>query len=359
MRSSETTTSIRIERVAHSRVQEVDFANVPFSSVFSDHMFVAEFHDGHWSEGRIQPYGPISLFPSISALHYGISVFEGMKAHKSSAGHPLLFRPKENAQRFQRSAARLAMPVVPESMFLEALRELVRLDCGWIPPAAMGAMYIRPILFSVDPSIRVKPTDRCQFLILTFPFGAYFAAPVDVLVSERYVRAFPGGTGDTKPAGNYAAALLADQEARDSGFTSVMWLDAEERRYVEECGVMNVFFVLGEEVVTPSLSGTILPGITRDSVITLLRDMGYRVREERIAIDEVLKSHQRGELHECFGTGTAATVSHIGRIHYKNKTLELPPIEERTVGPLVREKLLGVMTGRQPDPYSWVEQIKI
>jgi branched-chain amino acid aminotransferase len=290
MRSSETTTPIRIERVAHSRIQEVDFANVPFSSVFSDHMFVAEFHDGHWNEGRIQPYGPISLFPSISALHYGISVFEGMKAHKSSAGHPLLFRPKENAQRLQRSAARLAMPVVPESMFEEALRELVRLDCAWIPPAAMGAMYIRPILFSVDPSIRVKPTDRCQFLILTFPFGAYFAAPVEVLVSERYVRAFPGGTGDTKPAGNYAAALLADQEARDGGFTSVMWLDAQERRYVEECGVMNVFFVLGEEVVTPSLSGTILPGITRDSVITLLRDIGYRVREERIAIDEVLKA---------------------------------------------------------------------
>lgn len=357
MQSSETTTPIQIARVGHSRIQEVDFATVPFSSVFSDHMYVAEFHDGHWNEGRIQPYGPISVFPSISGLHYGISVFEGMKAHKSSAGHPLLFRPKENAQRFQRSAARLAMPVVPESMFLEALRELVRLDSSWIPSAEMGAMYIRPILFSVDPSIRVKPTDRCQFLILTFPFGAYFAAPVDVLVSERYVRAFPGGTGDTKPAGNYAAALLADQEARDGGFTSAMWLDAQEHRYVEECGVMNVFFVLGEEVVTPSLSGTILPGITRDSVIILLRDMGYRVREERIAIDEVFKSHQRGELHECFGTGTAATISHIGRIRYKNETLELPPIGQRKVGPLVREKLLGIMTGRQPDPYGWVEQI--
>ncbi len=209
MQTSEAPTSIRIDRVAHSRVQDVDLANVPFSTVFSDHMFVAEFHDGHWSDGRIQPYGPISVMPNISALHYGISVFEGMKAHKSSDGRPLLFRAKENARRLQRSAARLAMPVVPESMFLEALRELVRLDQAWIPPADQGAMYIRPILFSVDPSIRPKPADSCQFLILTFPFGAYFAAPVDALVSERYVRAFPGGTGDTKPAGNYAAALLA------------------------------------------------------------------------------------------------------------------------------------------------------
>jgi len=200
------TSSMRIDRVGKSRVQEVDFATVAFSSVFSDHMFSAEFQGGgRWSDGLIQPYGPISVAPSVSALHYGISVFDGMKAHKSDDGHPLLFRPLENARRLQRSAARLAMPTVPESLFLEGLRELVRLDQAWIPPADGGALYIRPILFSVDPSIRVKPTERCQFIILTFPFGAYFSAPVDVLVCERYVRAFLRGTGDTKPAGNYAA----------------------------------------------------------------------------------------------------------------------------------------------------------
>ena len=349
--------SIRIDRVANSRVQEVDFAFVPFSSVFSDHMFSAEFQDGRWSDGLIQPYGPISVAPSISALHYGISVFEGLKAHKSAEGRPLLFRPRENAQRLQRSAARLAIPVIPESLFLEGLRELIRLDQAWIPPADVGALYIRPILFSVDPSIRVKPADRCQFIIFTFPFGAYFSDPVDVVVCKRYVRAFPGGTGDTKPAGNYAAGLLADQEVREAGFTSVMWLDAQERRYVEECGIMNVFFVIGEDVVTPRLSGTILPGITRDSVITLLRHIGYRVREERLAIGEVFTSHERGELQECFGTGTAATVSHVRRIRYNDRTIELPPIEQRRVGPLVREKLLGIMTGRQPNPYGWVEYV--
>lgn len=284
--------------------------------------------------------------------------FEGLKAHRSADCRPLLFRPRENARRLQRSAARLAMPAVPESLFLDGLRELVRLDQGWIPPAEMGALYIRSILFSVDPSIRVKPADRYLFVIFTAPFGAYFAAPIDVLVSERYVRAFPGGTGDTKPAGNYAAALLADQEAREAGYNSVMWLDAQERRYVEECGVMNVFFVLdGEEVVTPSLSGTILPGITRDSVITLLRDLGYRVKEDRISMDDLLRSYERGELRECFGTGTAATVSHVRRIRYKDRTFELPPIEQRKVGAAVRDKLLAVMTGREPDPHGWVESV--
>lgn len=351
------TVPIRIDRVANSRLQEVDFATVVFGSIFSDHMFTAEFQDGCWSDGLIRPYGPIPLAPNISALQYGVSVFEGMKAHRSHHGRPLLFRPRENARRLHRSAARLAMPAVPESLFLDGLREVVRVDREWIPPSEMGALYIRPILFSVDPSIRVKPAERYQFIIFTAPFGAYFSAPIDVLVSERYVRAFPGGTGDTKPAGNYAAALLADQEARDAGFTSVMWLDALERRYVEECGVMNVFFVLGEDVVTPSLTGTILPGITRDSVITLLRDLGYRVKEDRISMDDLLRSHERGELLECFGTGTAATVSHVRRIRYKDRTLELPPIERRKVGAAVRERLLAVMTGREPDLHGWVEQI--
>ena len=350
-------TAVHIDRVVSSRVREVDFATVPFSSVFSDHMFSAEFQAGRWSDGIIQPYGPIPLDPSVSALHYGISVFEGMKAHNSPDGRPILFRPRDNALRFQRSAARLAMPAVPESLFLDGIHELVRLDAAWIPPSDIGALYIRPILFSVDTSLRVKPADRYKFIIFTFPFGAYFSSPVDVLVTERYVRAFPGGTGDTKPAGNYAAALLADQEAREAGFGSVMWLDALEHRYVEECGVMNVFVVIGDDVLTPPLSGTILPGITRDSVITLLRGMGYRVKEQRLAIDELVQSYKRGELRECFGTGTAATVSHIRRIRHKDQDLALPPIEERKVGPAVRERLLGVMTGRDPDPYGWVESI--
>jgi branched-chain amino acid aminotransferase len=249
------------------------------------------------------------------------------------------------------------MPAVPESLFLEGVRELVRLDQNWIPQAGAGSLYIRPVLFSTEPTIRIKPTAECQFIILTFPFGSYFSAPVDVVVCERYARAFPGGTGHVKPAGNYAAGLPADQEAHEAGCDAVLWLDAQERRYVEECGVMNVFFVIGEEVVTPALSGTILPGITRDSVITLLRDMGYRVREERFAIQDVMQLHNSGQLRECFGTGTAATVTHVSKIRYRDGIIELPRVEQRTVGPLVREKLLGLMTGCQPDPYGWVELI--
>jgi len=350
--------SVRIDRVARSRIQEVDFTSVAFSSIFSDHMFISQFRNGTWGDGLIRPFGEVSVSPSISGLQYGISVFDGMKAYRSPTGNPLLFRPAENARRFQRSAARLAMATVPESLFLTALRALVRVDKGWIPPAEAGALYIRTLQFSDDPSIRVKPADRYQFIVLTFPFGAYFSSPVDLLVSERYVRAFPGGTGDIKPAGNYAAGLLADQEARDLGFNSVMWLDGIDRRYIEECGVMNIFFVIGDDVITPPLTGTILPGVTRDSVITLLAGMGYSVKESRISIEEVLSSYENGTLRECFGTGTAATVSRIGRIRYRERTLELPPMEARTVGRAVRERLLAIMTGRVHDPYGWVEQIE-
>ena len=349
--------TIRIDRTAQSRLPGVDLANVPFSSVFSDHVLVAEYRDGAWQDPRIQPYGPLELPPNISALQYGISVFEGMKAHRAANGQILLFRPQENAKRLNRSTARLAMPTVPESMFLDGLRELIRLDRAWVPPAGAGALYIRPCYFSIDGSVRVKPAERFLFVIFTFPFGAYYAAPLDVLVSERYVRAFPGGTGDVKPAGNYAAALLADREARDAGCGTVMWLDGVERRYVEECGVMNVFFVLDGRVVTPELGGTILAGVTRDSVIALVRDMGLEVEERRIAIDELIERHREGRLAECFGTGTAATVSHIQRLRYRGHDLVLPPVEARTVGPAVRERLVAIMTGQAPDPYGWTERL--
>jgi branched-chain amino acid aminotransferase len=351
-------TAISVERVGRSRVGDVDLATVAFSSVFSDHMFSAECHHGQWSAARVEPYGPITLEPSVSALHYGVSVFEGLKVHRGPTGAPLLFRVAENARRLQRSAARLAMTLPPESLFLDGLRALIRIDQAWVPPADAGALYVRPILFSIDPAVRVKPAEHFRFLIFTFPYGSYYSAPVDVVATERYVRAFPGGTGDIKPGGNYAASLIAEEEARAIGFNSVMWLDGREHRYIEECGVMNAFFVVGDEVITPPLKGTILPGVTRDSVISLLRAMGIRVREEPIAIDELFRYHAGGTLKECFGTGTAATVSHIGRIRYRSETIELPPVAQRTVGPAVREKLLAVMTGRAPDPYGWVETVQ-
>jgi branched-chain amino acid aminotransferase len=348
---------IPVDRVAESRWVATDWSTVPFGSVYSDHMLVAEYQDGRWERCGIRPYGPLPLSPSISALHYGLSVFEGLKAHRSPRGDVLLFRPRENARRLRRSAARLAMPGVPESLFLDGLKALLRVDERWVPAHGSGALYIRPVLFSVDSSIRVRPAERFLFVVFTCPFAAYYTAAVDVLVTRRYVRAFPGGTGETKPAGNYAPTLVADLEARSHDCQSVLWLDGREQRYVEEAGVMNVFFVLDDRIVTPELGGTILPGVTRDSVITLMREMGHRVEERRIAIDEVVAAHREGRLRECFGTGTAATLSHVGRIHTGDDDLVLPPVEARTVGPVVRERLVAIMNGREPDPYGWLERI--
>jgi branched-chain amino acid aminotransferase len=249
------------------------------------------------------------------------------------------------------------MPEVPEPLFMDGLRALVRLDREWVPPTNAGALYIRPCLFSIEESIRVKPAEHYVFIVFTCPVGAYFTAPVDVLVTDRYVRAFPGGTGDVKPGGNYAAALLAEREAGGKGFHTVMWLDGREQRYVEECGVMNVFFVVDGRVITPELSGTILAGVTRDSVITLLRDVGLDVQERRVSVDELVESYSQGRLRECFGTGTAATVSHIRRIRYQDHELLLPPVEERAIGPEVRGRLLAIMTGQAPDSHGWIERV--
>jgi branched-chain amino acid aminotransferase len=347
---------LRIERVRESRLADIkDLESIPFSSIFSDHMLTAKYGDGAWQEALVRPYAPLSLPPNISALQYGISVFEGLKAQRTRAGDVAIFRPRDNARRLNRSAARLAMPTVPEELFMQGVRELVRLDRAWVPPLGQGALYIRPCLFSIDPSVRVKPAEHCLLVIFTFPFGAYYSTPVDVLVSERYVRAFPGGTGHVKPAGNYAPALLAEREAREAGFHTVLWLDGLNRKYVEECGVMNVFFVIDDSIVTPALADTILPGVTRDCALTLLRDMGMSVIERPVSIEEIVAAYDRGALRECFGTGTAATLSHIRRIRYRDRDLDLPPVEDRAIGSTLRERLVAIATGHMADTHEWLE----
>jgi branched-chain amino acid aminotransferase len=347
---------ISVDRCKSTRAGAMEqLEQIPFSSVFSDHMLVARWRHGRWEEARICEYGSLPLPPNISALQYGLSVFEGLKVHRTPAGKPALFRPGINAQRLNRSARRLAMPPVPEELFLSGLRKLVSLDQRWIPAHGKGALYVRPCLFSVDRSLRVKPPEECLFVTFTFPYTSYFTAPVELLVSERYVRAFPGGTGDIKPAGNYAATVLAEQEARDAGFHAVLWLDAVHRSFVEECGVMNVFFVLEDTVVTPSLEGTILPGVTRDCALTLLRDMGWRVAERPVSIEEVMQALRTGRLTECFGTATAANVSSVGRIRYRDVDLRLPPIPESGIACALRDRLNGIASGRLPDVHGWLE----
>lgn len=346
---------IRMSPTSVSRLGEFDAGRSSFSSVMSDHMLVAEFENGAWGDPEIKSYGPLALPPSISSLQYGVSVFEGLKVQRSPEGDVLLCRVCDNLARLNQSARRLAMPEVPEDLFLGGMRALLRQDAGWVPKCGEGALYVRPCLFSTDPSVRVKPAERFLFVIFTFPFAEYFPPSIDVWVADRYVRTFPGGTGDVKAAGNYAPALISDRDAVARGYQSVLWLDGRDRRFVEECGVMNVFFQIGEEWITPDLSGTILPGITRLSAITLLRDRGLEVVERRVPIDEVFEASEKGALREAFGTGTAATLSSLGRIRHGEREIALRP--DRPIAAAVRDELKGIATGRVPDKHGWIETL--
>jgi branched-chain amino acid aminotransferase len=348
---------IELSRIAKSRVSERDLSPQSFGTNFCDHMLLAEYRNGGWTNVRIQPYGPLPLPPSISALQYGISVFEGHKAFRTVGGEDVLFRPYENWERLRRSCRRLVLPEVPLDIYIEGLKELIRTDRDWIPEPDQGALYIRPCVFATDAALRVGPPSECCFAIFTCAVGQYYPAPLRLQVTTDYVRAFPHGTGNVKPAGNYAPALLAEAQARDRGFDGVLWLDGRERRFVEEAGVMNVFFVIDDTVITPSLSDTILPGITRDSVITLLHSMGIPVEERAISIDEIAEAHAAGRLRECFGTGTAATVSHVAEIGYQDMALTLPPVADREIAPAVLDRMTALRTGREPDQFDWLTRI--
>jgi branched-chain amino acid aminotransferase len=345
---------LSVTRTSESRLSEAVRENSEFGATFSDHMMVADCEGGTWGEPQIIPYGPLLLSPSVSALHYGQSVFEGFKAHRTIDGRVVLFRPRDNHARLNRSAARLAMPEVPASVFMDGVVELLRLDREWVPHREGGALYVRPLYFATEEALFVRAAKRYRLVIITCPVGPYFGEPIRVLAEERYVRAFPGGTGDVKPAGNYAAALLAGRLAQEHGFHNVLWLDAIEHRFVEECGVMNVFFVVGSVVITPPLTGTILPGLTRDSVLTLLDDLGIEAKERLITIDEVFQAHADSELKEAFGVGTAATVAPIERIGYREREIQLPVGQPGSIGGKVRALLQAIQTGRKADKHDWL-----
>jgi branched-chain amino acid aminotransferase len=344
---------IAITQVAQSRLTEALRENSEFGSTFSDHMFVADWEAGSWKTPQIVPFGPISFSPALTPFHYGQAIFEGFKAHSTPAG-VALFRPRENFSRLNRSAARLAMPEIPEPLFLEGVKELVRLDRDWIPHREGGALYVRPTYFGVDDTLLVRPANRFRLIVMTCPVGPYFAQPIRLLAEERFVRAFAGGTGDSKAAGNYAGGLLAARLAQEKGFHNVLWLDGVERRYVEESGVMNVFLVLDGKAITPPLGGTILPGVTRDSALTLLREMGIPAVERQISIDELLSAHAAGKLTEAFGAGTAAIVAPIACIRYRDRDLQFPAVTDSSVAARLRSRLVAIQTGREPDIHNWL-----
>ena len=345
---------LEIEKVQRSRLGELDFNNIPFGKTFSDHMLVAEYFDGGWQSAKIQPYGPLSLSPATSILHYGQAIFEGMKAHKTEDGKIVLFRPEKNFERFNLSAVRMAMPEVPEDIFLDGLFELVKLDKAWIPEASGSSLYIRPLLIATEPYIGVRASDRYMFIIIVGPVGPYYSQPVSVMVSEEYVRAVKGGVGYVKTAGNYGRTLHVVNEARRQGYNDVLWLDGVERKYIEEIGTMNVFFVIDDKVVTPAIDGTFLEGITRQSVIQIAKDQGYEVEERKISIHELVEAHKDGSLQEMFGTGTAATITHISNFNFREVDYDLDA-ESNVISVNLKEELEKIKLNRIPDRYEWLK----
>jgi len=313
-----------------------------------------------WHDPRIVPYGPLALEPATAVLHYAQAVFEGMKAFRAQDGRVLLFRPRLNLERLNRSNARMCIPPIDPEFVLQALKQLVNLDRDWIPTAPGTALYIRPFIFAADPILGVHPARTYKFIIFLSPVGSYYAQginPVSIYVEPEYVRAVRGGTGEAKAAGNYAAGLKAQQAANAEGHAQVLWLDALEHRYVEEVGAMNVFFKFGDEVATPALSGSILPGIVRRSVLDLLRSWGMEVSERRITIEEVYEAHSSGTLKEAFGTGTAAVISPIGRLAWRDQVIQ---VNEGRIGELAQklyDTLTGIQTGRLPDELGWTEEV--
>ncbi len=345
---------IKITKAADSKLKSVDFNNLPFGRTFTDHMLIADYKDGEWGNVEIKPYQPLTFDPSIAAIHYGQAIFEGVKAYKTTDGKAQIFRPEDNFKRFNISAHRMEMPAVPEEIFMGGLIKLIELDKEWIPAKRDHALYIRPFMFATDEMIGVRPSQTYKFMIILSPTGPYYSSPMRIYVEEKYVRAVPGGVGYAKAAGNYGAAMFPTEEAKRKGYDQVLWMDAFEHKYVQECGTMNVFFIIGDTAITPDLgSGTILGGVTRDSTMTLLKEMGLNVEERDLSIDEIVDAHKAGTLKEVFGTGTAVTISMIKELRYKDYVMEFN-VDSWKVAPEVKNKMDAIKDGSAQDRFNWM-----
>ena len=349
------TSDINIRKVEKSRLSEVDPANVQFGKVYSDHMLIAYYENGTWGQPEIMPFHNLSLSPATTFFHYGQAIFEGIKAYKNPDGNPIIFRPYDNWIRMNRSAKRMAMPDVPEDIFIGGIRRLVDLDRDWVPGAEETSLYIRPFMLAIDEFIGVRPAEKFMFIIITSPAGPYYSHPVSIYVQDKYVRAFPGGIGFTKAAGNYGMSMYPTQQIRAMGYDQILWTDGYTHKNVQEIGTMNVFFVIGDKVITPDIKeDTILEGVTRDSVITLLREKGIIVEERPLSIDEIEDAHKAGQLNEAFGTGTAASIAPIRALTYHDDKMELPPVETWKIANLLKKELADIRYGRIADTHEWI-----
>jgi len=345
-------------RVSESRLPAIDFADLPFGKVYTDHMFIADYKQDEWKNHRIVPYGYMPISPATPALHYGQSIFEGMKAYPSVSGNEaLVFRPLENWRRMNISAERMSMPGVPEELFMESLAALIELDRAWIPRAEGSSLYIRPFMFSADEYIGIRPSRDFTFMIILSPTGPYYATPVKVKIETHYTRAVQGGTGFAKAGGNYGGAIYPAKLAQDQGYHQLIWTDGKNHEYVEESGTMNVMFVIDDVLVTPSLSDSILAGITRQSVLELARYWNMPVEERRVSVKELVKALEEGRVQEAFGAGTAATIAHIELIGHEGKNYHLPDINERRFSNKVYYELENIKRGKTLDLFGWIHRM--
>lgn len=353
---------IRIELTKHPKEKPADESKLGFGHYFTDHMFVMNYTTGQgWHDARIVEHGPIAMDPAAICLHYGQEVFEGMKAYRTSDGKINLFRPEENFKRLNISNERLVIPQIDEEFALYALEELIKIEKDWVPHSDGASLYIRPFIIAVDPFLGVRAGDEYLFMIILSPSGAYYSTglnPVSIYVEQNHVRAVRGGMGYTKTGGNYAASLIAQTEAHKQNFSQVLWLDGVERKYIEEVGAMNIFFVIDDEVVTPMLQGSILPGITRSSALELCRQWGLKVSERRISIEEITTAHDNGQLKEVFGTGTAAVISPVGLLKWGEKLMEINGNKIGAISQKLYDTMTGLQYGKIKDDLGWVVEVK-
>ena len=350
--------SISVTKTTQSKLSETDFSSLVFGKSISDHMFVADYQNGAWGDFRIVPYGPMEIYPGNATLHYGQAIFEGMKAYKNEKGEVLVFRAEANAKRLNESATRMCMPTLPENIFIEALKQLLAVDKGWVPQEMGSSLYIRPFMFAMDNYLGVKPSESYRFMIFTSPVGAYYTKPVSVKVETIYTRATEGGTGEAKAAGNYAASLYPAQLAQQEGYDQLLWTDGKTHSQIEESGTMNVMFkIKGTLITAPTGKGTILKGITRDSVIQLAKDWGQKLEERFLTVAELQESLENGTMEEAFGVGTAATIAFIHKIHVNGKDYLLPEPTTDAFSKNALKTLDGIKYGVLQDPHQWMLSI--
>lgn len=349
---SEQINTIPVEKIQNSRIDQVDFNNLKFGQILSDHMLVADYIDGKWQNVKICPYGDLTLSPAISALHYGQAIFEGIKAFKFADGRVNIFRPDQNFERFNISAKRMMMPEVPKELFIDGMKQLIDLDRDWVPNVEGASLYIRPYMFATEAALGVHPSNSYKFIILTGPVGKYYNNALRMKVETYYSRASEGGVGFSKNAGNYALSLYPTKLAQDEGYDQLIWTDAKTHQYVEEAGTANLIFRIGDTIITPS-SDTILHSITRKTVVELARKWGYNVEERNVSVAELLEGIENGTVTDAFAAGTAATIAPIGEIGFEGKMYTLPSLESRDFSNKVSEYLSDLRYGKIEDEFGW------